>query len=1740
MVKRIRKQHNSKNAILQDTDPKQASIDSKFNNEFIRPKKSDKTNIAKPNQKSLRRNLVKMNTISEEAEHEGMEIKDAEDVVLKNGDLEAGKDGDGDLQNGVLKNGDEVMGNDLGGTNSEGFNSDNVRSNELFDTEISLGGGNEGVSAIKSGVKATDVEVEAGNGMCWDNDGFHAMKDSGNHAGVNDQYKATDRVSFASIAQGMANSGSNKLRLVPFIVDKNGKKLVDLDPIVKEGSQKWELTVIGYFVGMKMGYREISRHLRRMWRMYDLDKIIVLDNGLYFFKFRSEEGMQTVIENRPWLVDQKPLFVMKWEAGLCLTKPVPTCVLIGYKSLIFSLEAWNPSYARVLIEVHAIEGLVDNIEEFDKKIRTSKPASVQYVPVSNKSSKDPDGFENVSKKRKAKVGEARQSKKGIQEEIQTQNRFSPLNEEVIDVAMGDGQDSREMSDIGYKGNSRSGTIKKKIQMLEREVSERSRNIGSTTNSNDTILAKEKMKETGLSMNLTKHAPLTEEVKDTWTDEMVEYYGYLLELRRGDEVNGHFGADDNDDMSDEAAEVAEDLSTHASFMTQNVIASWNIRGMASDITKKDEVRNLIFSNNIECSRGCRIIVGWDPNTFSATLLSKSDQVMHFLVAAVTDGKIIYVSFVYGENVDKDRVLLGDFNVTLFDNENTHPNVRGDYGVRDFKDCVDNLGVEDIPMTGMFFTWIQKRQNPESGILKKLDRIMGNCHFLEEFKACVANFLPYNISDHTHALLTINEITSKKPKPSRFMNFLADKPEFLGIVKDNWNAPVDGFAMFRKKCSKAKRELNKSLYLTELRERELLCSNSYKSALLDEERLLRQKSKIEWLKEGDLNNAYFHNSLKGRLNKCIIEIISDEDGESFTGVDVADKFVEHFQKIFGVEGETYPVDDPTQLFSKKISQEDALEMVKPISNEEIKSAIFDIEDNKAPGPDGFTSKFFKASWGIVGGDVCRAIKEFFSSGKMLGELNTTIISLMPKSKNPGKAVDYKPIACCGVFYKCISKVITNRIKIVLNKLVDPNQGAFIEGRQISDNILLIQELMNGYTWKNKIRRCAFKVDIQKAYDTVSWDFLKMSLDFFGFPSKMVNWIMVCLSTASFSVNVNGSSHGFFKAKRGLRQGDPVSPYLFTIIMEVFNLMVKRQISLDKRFKFHWGCKEMGITHLCFADDLMLLCHADKISASILIRALDEFSLTSGLYPSMTKSTVYFGNVPNDVKCSILMFMPFNEGNLPAKYLGVPLVSRKLHKDDCKFLVECVVKRIIDWRNRCMSYAGRLQLISSILSSLQSGNDKNLSIASVAWKDICMPKCQGVLGLKSLQTWNQALMTKHLWNILDNKNSIWVRWINLYWLKGHSVWSCVSNKQISWCWKEALETILDRPLSRDINKDTITAAHLSLSSKVRDTDAKTHTSISFLTVLFSKRLWERLKIMARLEDISNVWGEVVSGIANRLAKNGIWSIIQRLVLGAAVYFIWQERNYKLFRKCERSNDKLFSIITETVRLKVMGLKIIRTSPDVMRASGIWGFPLKQNIKDNMKNHVPNQLLDPLLLGDPYVFKGLALFSLLKVFPYGFYLGKVFNEARCITVMLMDSLVSTVLGSAYGDGSSLVGLYFVFGIGSLLILSMELVHCLFTSLSGLEQGPWLIRNIPIILTKWLPNLALTKDKVTKVPVWVKMHKVPVVADSEDGLSLIATQIRKPFMIDAFTSTMCADPWGRMGYARALIKVSAEKELKQ
>jgi len=234
------------------------------------------------------------------------------------------------------------------------------------------------------------------------------------------------------------------------------------------------------------------------------------------------------------------------------------------------------------------------------------------------------------------------------------------------------------------------------------------------------------------------------------------------------------------------------------------------------------------------------------------------------------------------------------------------------------------------------------------------------------------------------------------------------------------------------------------------------------------------------------------------------------------------------------------------------------------------------------------------------------------------------------------------------------------------------------------------MHNYHRQSGPPRCAFKIDIQKAYDTVDWKFLEAALYGFGFHRRMIQWIMACVTSASFSVVVNGNVHGFFQGKRGLRQGDPLSPYLFTLVMEVLSRILHHTALSTASFRFHNKCEKEQIINLCFADDLFLFARGDINSPKTVFKGLNDFKEMSGMVPSIPKSKAYFCNVSDTVKQAILALMPFDEGSLPVRYLGVPLISSRLLYKDCNVLVERMENRITDWRNKSLSFAGRLQLI------------------------------------------------------------------------------------------------------------------------------------------------------------------------------------------------------------------------------------------------------------------------------------------------------------------------------------------------------------------------------------------------------------------------------------------------------------------
>lgn len=201
------------------------------------------------------------------------------------------------------------------------------------------------------------------------------------------------------------------------------------------------------------------------------------------------------------------------------------------------------------------------------------------------------------------------------------------------------------------------------------------------------------------------------------------------------------------------------------------------------------------------------------------------------------------------------------------------------------------------------------------------------------------------------------------------------------------------VLRVELKKIQQCLDKKPNNCRLREEEFVFCKAYQEAVRDEASLLRQKTKIQWLKDGDQNTSFFHNVLKSRVNKNRIQVVCDEQGNKWYGDAFPGCIVDHFQQFLGVADEVIPLEDCDDLFVKKLDPSIAFNMVRPITDAEINEAMFSIEDDKAEGPDGFTAKFFKAAWSVVSVDVCAAVHEFFSSGKLLGEFNANVISLIP---------------------------------------------------------------------------------------------------------------------------------------------------------------------------------------------------------------------------------------------------------------------------------------------------------------------------------------------------------------------------------------------------------------------------------------------------------------------------------------------------------------------------------------------------------------------------------------------------------------------------------------------------------------------------------------------------------------------------------------------------------------------------
>ncbi|GJZ08806.1 RNA-directed DNA polymerase, eukaryota [Tanacetum coccineum] len=541
---------------------------------------------------------------------------------------------------------------------------------------------------------------------------------------------------------------------------------------------------------------------------------------------------------------------------------------------------------------------------------------------------------------------------------------------------------------------------------------------------------------------------------------------------------------------------------------------------------------------------------------------------------------------------------------------------------------------------------------------------------------------------------------------------------------------------------------------------------------------QKAKVRWAIEGDENSKYFHGIINKKRSQLAIRGVLIDGDWIDEPCKVKNEFLMHFANRF--ESPSGPcIDIDCHLF-KKLSSEQVDDLECDVTFDEIKKAVWDCGTNKSPGPDGFSFDFIRTFWDILKHDFVNAIREFFISSKFPPGCNSSFIALIPKKHDAKFVKDYRPISLIGCFYKIVSKILANRLKMVISELISDVQSAFVSNRQILDGPFILNELIS-WCKAHKSKAMIFKVDFEKAFDSVRWDFLDIILRNFGFGIKWRGWIQGCLSSAMGSILVNGSPTAEFKFHKGLKQGDPLSPYLFILVMESLHLSFNNIINADlfKGIRFD---DSLTLSHLFYADDAVFIGKWDRANILTIVRMLKCFFLASGLQINILKSKLMGIGVSNEEVLAAANIIGCSTFSTPFSYLGVKVGMSPSRRKAWDEIIGKVSNRLSKWKIKTLSVGGRLTLIKSVLTSLPlyhmslykaplgvlrdleslrrkffNGADINEKrFSMISWNKILASKQKGGLGVSSFFALNRSLLFKWVWRFLSQDASLWHRLI------------------------------------------------------------------------------------------------------------------------------------------------------------------------------------------------------------------------------------------------------------------------------------------------------------------------------------------------------------------------------------------------
>ncbi|XP_020690503.2 uncharacterized protein LOC110105345 [Dendrobium catenatum] len=833
----------------------------------------------------------------------------------------------------------------------------------------------------------------------------------------------------------------------------------------------------------------------------------------------------------------------------------------------------------------------------------------------------------------------------------------------------------------------------------------------------------------------------------------------------------------------ALNIEEDTSLQTEVLVRpvNVMLANNAEGNSDKNNKANEKAKPSYVNVVskKSAKGKEIISG---------------------AVSVANSPLMEISVIYASNSSLERkdlwdfivkvappgnfpwALIGDYNCCRYASEKLGGTPISHSNLSDFNNMIFNNKLVDLHSVGCKFTWFNQR--PDNPIHIKLDRVLVNDGWLNVFSNSYCSFQSPSCSDHCPVILHpggLNRVFHRflfknywtkidgywkhilhlisSPCLGNPLSHLCNSLKNLKgeIKKEKW-ASSTSVKRHLDSLHQKQRDLLDSLQVDPLNP---ILNHDYKVnniALTNFTSLqaswIIQRAKVNWLKHGEDDLKFLFGKIKRRLgsSNSIANLMACNPNS--TRAEVITSILHHFQELYNPPLPTILDLDIFPIGSVFPDSHVSL-LVSSVLDEEIQQAVFNGSSTSAPGPDGFNFHFYKSGWHILGPMVCRAIKSFFLKGYLPNGVKATALAIIPKHKNAASINEFRPIALCNDLYKIIAKVMADRLRPVISMLVKNNQAGFVKSRVSTDSILLASNILYYSGKKGGFNIFCAKLDIKKAFDSVCREFLLARLIQKGIPSEFVCWVKACITNVNFSIVLNGALEGYFSTTAGLRQGCPLSPYLFCLVMDAFSNLLEgrgfKGISFDK----------FSLTHLLYADDVLIFGEATLDNCNILNSVLRDFANSTGLHVNHDKCSIMF---PKHLVNQLDICNALDIHNIVNKinYLGIPLSFYRLKIEDFLPLLDCINRKLNGWKANLLSFAGRLQFLKfTIQNSIaywirgsilpksvykvfkrqssrflffgETTSSKKLHM--VSWDNICKPKLKGGLGIPSISAMQYA---------------------------------------------------------------------------------------------------------------------------------------------------------------------------------------------------------------------------------------------------------------------------------------------------------------------------------------------------------------------------------------------------------------------